>query len=65
MLKTCRGPESNLHQCILSTECYRYTTYATEDKRLMNQSVETIKGKEEEKKRGGKEEEKEEKRENV
>ena len=42
-----------MHQCILSTECYRYTTYATEGKRLMNQSVETIKGKEEEKKRGG------------
>ena len=31
----------------------------------MNQSVETIKGKEEEKKRGGREEEREEKRENV
>ena len=54
-----------MHQCILSTECYRYTTYATEGKRLMNQSVETIKGKEEEKKRGGREEEREEKIENV
>ena len=54
-----------MHQCILSTECYRYTIYATEGKRLMNQSVKTIKGKEEEKKRGGREEEREEKRENV
>ena len=40
-----------MHQCMHSTECYRYTTYAIEGKRLMNQSVETIKGKEEEKKR--------------
>ena len=52
----------NLHQCILSIECYRYTTYATEGEWLMNQSVETIKEKEEEKKRGGREEEREKKK---
>ena len=49
--KECSGLELILQYRGLSTQCYHYTTFVTDDGGLMNQSVKTIKGMEEEKKR--------------